>query len=367
MISRPKDVVDCVEPLMDKELHYGRVEIIASTPARVHVRWTYQSTDLEYKVWGDQAVEDYYFYPDGFGTRVLTLKADPANEYELSEFIILTPQGAYPLEVLPSSAVEALSLDGRKGVFPLPFLAGKNEDPRKRVSPPAIYRFRFHKDESQAAILFTPMEKEFPRVIFGPFYDRGQMVTPCYWGSHWPLARGNATGSKIDDRIMLSPCHNSVMSWAGALPRPLQTAEHFSIDTLGRSRPMITRQWAWLIGMSDAGDERLLQWARSFSRPPTLKVQGAQFDLESYAAERRALRLRVQDQSVNIRLTPEPVCVNPVFELLAAPKGELTIKLNGRKVDLDRYAWDGQVLWLNGTIDAPTELKIEFPSVRKGG
>jgi hypothetical protein len=173
MISRPKDVVDCVEPLMDKELRYGRVEIIASPPARVHVCWTYQSTDLEYKVWGDQAVEDYYFYPDGFGTRVLTLKADPANEYELSEFIILTPQGAYPFQVLPSSAVEALSVDGRKGVFPLPFLAGKSEDPRTKLSPPAIYRFRFHKDEPQAAVSFTPMEKEFPRVIFGPFYDRG--------------------------------------------------------------------------------------------------------------------------------------------------------------------------------------------------
>ena len=38
---------------MDKELRYGRVEIMESTAARVHVRWTYQSTDLHYKVWGD--------------------------------------------------------------------------------------------------------------------------------------------------------------------------------------------------------------------------------------------------------------------------------------------------------------------------
>ena len=76
---------------MDKELRYGRVEIVESTSARVHVRWSYQSTDFNYKVWGDEAVEDYYFYPDGFGTRVVSLKADPKNDYELSEFIILTP------------------------------------------------------------------------------------------------------------------------------------------------------------------------------------------------------------------------------------------------------------------------------------
>src|SRR5262249_49133706 len=114
IISQPKGAVDCVEPLMDKELRYGKVEIVEATSAQIHVRWSYQSTDFEYKVWGDQAVEDYYFYPDGFGTRVLTLKADPKNDYELSEFIILTPAGAYPFEVLPERAVDALFLHARK-------------------------------------------------------------------------------------------------------------------------------------------------------------------------------------------------------------------------------------------------------------
>ena len=121
IITRLKDAVDCVEPLMDKELRYGRVEIVESTAARVHVRWTYQSTDLHYKVWGDEAVEDYYFYPDGFGTRVLTLKSDPATDYELSEFIILTPQGTYPFEVLPETLVDMIGLDGRRKMeLPLP-------------------------------------------------------------------------------------------------------------------------------------------------------------------------------------------------------------------------------------------------------
>jgi hypothetical protein len=155
---------------------------------------------------------------------------------------------------------------------------------------------------------------------------------------------------------MLSPCHKSVMSWAGAQPTPIKTAEHFSIDTLGRSRRMTTRQWAWLIGMSDAGDERLLQWARSFSRPPSLEVRGARLDFESYAPERRALRVHVQGQAVNIKLTPEPVCVNPVFELEAALEGGLTILRDGHKLGADSYARDGHALWLNATIVTPTEL-----------
>ncbi|MBI4604795.1 MAG: hypothetical protein HY721_22765 [Planctomycetes bacterium] len=40
--SPPKDgYQDCVEPLMDKECRYSRVTIVESTPARVHVRWSY--------------------------------------------------------------------------------------------------------------------------------------------------------------------------------------------------------------------------------------------------------------------------------------------------------------------------------------
>ena len=104
----PPGATDCVEPLMDKELRYGRVEIVESTTARVHVRWTYQSNDLLYKVWGDQAVEDYYFYPDGFGTRVLTLQRDPSRNYELSEFILIAPQEMYPLSFVPSQPVDIL-------------------------------------------------------------------------------------------------------------------------------------------------------------------------------------------------------------------------------------------------------------------
>src|SRR4029077_8572150 len=103
-----------------------------------------------------------------------------------------------------------------------------------------------------AAICFNPREREQPPTIFGPFFDRCQMVTPCYWGSHWPLARGNSTGRTIDDRVALTPCHNSVMTCDGRRPAPLGTADVTTLDPLGRSRQMTVRRWAWLIAMSDA-------------------------------------------------------------------------------------------------------------------
>ena len=181
MLSRPGDAVDCVEPLMDKELRYGRVEIVESTAARVHVRWTYQSTDLHYKVWGDEAVEDYYFYPDGFGTRVLTLKTAPETEYELSEFIILTPPGD----------VSARRPARERSSTPCPSTArkrpsGSRSGPRRtairaRPTPrPRSTGSGWTSSEPQSAVYFNPGETKPPadrlRPVLRPRPDRHALL-----------------------------------------------------------------------------------------------------------------------------------------------------------------------------------------------
>lgn len=356
----PDGFVDSVEPLMDKELRYGRVEVVQSTPAVVHVRWTYQSTDFNYKVWGDSAAEDFYFYPDGFGTRVLTLNSAPGSDYELSEFIILSPQEAYPFQILPPNLVDAIFLDGQKREFTAPFLKDEKAAIRQSRNMAAIYRVRLNKDEPLAAVYFNPNDRHLPPAFFGPFFDQGYMVTPVYWGSHWPLARGKSTGWAIDDRIHLSPAHNSVMSWARSQPTPIRTATIETLDTLGRSRTMTVQRWVWMIGMTDAPDARLLEWAHSFAKPPSLEVKGGRYDFDSYAPERRALRLVVEDKTVTITVKPAVRCVNPVFELVGAPKTPIRVTLAGRPLEAGQYAWDGQVLWLNANIDGPTPLRLEF-------
>jgi hypothetical protein len=371
IISQPEGAVDCVEPLMDKELRYGRVEIVESTPARVHVRWSYQSTDFNYKVWGDAAVEDYYFYPDGFGTRVLSLVSDPKNRYELSEFIILTPQGAYPFDVLPETPVDALFLDGRKRAFPFPSSAAaaqaRFDQKQAGDGTPAIFRLRLNRKEELSAVYFNPNETRLPPIVFAPFFDKGEMVTPCYWGSHWPLARGNSTGRAIDARIQFTPCHNSVMSWAGSCPVPIRTAEQMTLDALGRSRPMISRQWAWLIGMTDASDLQLLNWARSFATPPSLELRGGRLDFAAYAPERRALRLIARDRDVEITFKPGPPCVNPVLEWTGAPSGGIRVWLDDHPINSSHFAWDGRTLWVDATIEKPARMRLAFGRDKAAG
>ena len=364
----PGEFLDSVEPLMDKELRYGRVEIVESTAARVHVRWTYQSCDFSYKVFGDAAYEDFYFYPDGFGTRVLNLKRTPGSNYELSEFIILSPAAAFPLDFLPRKILDVLYLDGMKKEVTFPYSLGpegKLEWPadllEKSQHIPVCYRVKMHKDDSATAVYFSPFEKKLPTFLFAPFYDRGQMVTPVYWGSHWPLARGKSTGWAIDDRIYSSPAHNSVISWGmHNRPAPLRSSEIMTVDTLGRARPMTAEQYVWLIGMTNSSDARLLEWAQSFMTPPTLEIKGARIELESTVLERRSIRLVVLDSTVQITVKPTVKCVNPVFELVGAPPALRSVTLGGRALKASEFAWDGKTLWLNTTIDQTETIQLEF-------
>jgi len=178
---------DCVEPLQDKELRYGRVEIVESTPARVHARWSYQSCDLDYRVWGDFAAEDYYFYPDGMGTRVLTLTADPGLSFvETNEFINFSPQSAYPLDCLPANLVDILWPQG-KAEIRFPCIGQQDERARLNARPKdatLVYRIRLGKSDPLAAIHCSSHGSAPDLPGFAPFYDRGAMVTPMYWGCH---------------------------------------------------------------------------------------------------------------------------------------------------------------------------------------
>ncbi|MBM4042096.1 MAG: hypothetical protein FJ290_26670 [Planctomycetes bacterium] len=331
---------DCPEPLMDKELRYGRVEIVESTAARVHVRWNYQSCDFNYRVNGDLPVEDYYFYPDGFGTRVLTLTCIPEAQYELAEFIILSPQGAFPLDILPRDPCDALPV-------------------KKGSRLPAVYRVRLSQHDSMAAISFCPTLTGDPSP-FRPFFDRGCQVTRAYWGSHWPLTRGCNTGWSINDRIALGPAHNSLMTWGATRPTPLRSETVETKDGLGQVKTMKVQTWAWLIGMTDAGDEALVQWAQSFAQPPALELQGARQDAQPYAPERRALRLVVEARDVTIAIKPVGCCVNPVFELQGAPKEFRRVELAGRALSRKQYTWDGRTLWLSAALREPTVLRLGY-------
>jgi len=357
----PDAFVDSVEPLMDKQLRYGRVEIVESTESKVHVRWKYQSCDFNYKIWGDWAVEDFYFYPDGFGTRVVTLTSSPEREYELIEFIILTSQSTYPLNVLPRNLVDVLFLDGQKRSLQFPFLEPQDSENRKTREVPAVWRIRLHKEESKTAISFSPRETHQPFAFFAPLRDRHQLVTPVYWGNHWPLTRGAPTGQGINDAVHKTPAHNSIMTWGFHLrPEPLESQMVDTKDTLGKKRRMHVQKFAWLIGMTDDSDARLLERAQSYAQPPDISVTGGVY--EGWKADLRAHQIAVAESTVMIRIKPRVPCVNPVFNLTSASDKLRAVTLDERLLLRKDYAWDGRTLWLDTDITRTATLQLTFES-----
>jgi hypothetical protein len=131
-------------------------------------------------------------------------------------------------------------------------------------------------------------------------------------------------------------------------------------DALGVTRKMQVEKWAWLIGLSDADDARLLEWSRSFTTPPRVVAEGAKLQSPAYNTERRATLLTFENPIVSLTITPITPCVHPVFELQGAPKTLSRIELNGRELAAADYAWDGSVFWLNATLRKQAQLRLQF-------
>jgi hypothetical protein len=211
-----------------------------------------------------------------------------------------------------------------------------------------------------SAVYFNPGWTRLPSTAYRPFYSQGQMVTPYYWGNHLPLARRKPTGINIDDLASMTPAHNAMLSWGHRRPQPLESRTADMPDALGVTRKMQVEKWAWLIGLSDADDARLLEWSRSFATPPRIEADGARLQTPAYNTERRATLLTVEKPEVSLTIKPTTPCVHPVFELQSAPKTLSRVELDGRILAASDYAWDGRTLWLNATLARDTSLRLAF-------
>jgi hypothetical protein len=200
-------------------------------------------------------------------------------------------------------------------------------------------------------------------VAFAGFQDQGKTVTPCYWGSHWPLARGQTTGGTINDRIHASPGHNSVLSWARHRPTTGKESLLTTIDSLGQSKLMRRQTWTWLIGLTDASDQEVRDVAHSFAFPPNVAVlKGTRLDAEGYVPDRRAIQLVAEGNISEFQLEPNRVTVNPVLEFSGKHSRPVQILLDGTPLEKTRFAWGNNTVWIDATLTAKTHIQVVFPS-----
>lgn len=68
----------------------------------------------------------------------------------------------------------------------------------------------------------------------------------------------------------------------------------------------------------------------------------------------------VEDTTITVTIKPAVACINPVFELLQAPKTLVRVRLADRLLEAKEYAWDGKTLWIKATVLRDTPLRLEF-------
>lgn len=170
-----------------------------------------------------------------------------------------------------------------------------------------------------------------------------------------------------------SPAHNSLATWGlsgegeyslGNEPVPYWRGVSRSIDAHGEPRDLEVRRWSWLVGETAASDSEVLDLAESFANPPRLEIlEGGRVDLPAYVPERRALRILVEGSRVRLRLTPQRILVNPIFELVDAPPDLANIEIDGVPLEPDEFAWSSEVLWMQRIISGAAELSLEFRAI----
>lgn len=346
-------LVDCIEPLQDKECRYSRVTIVSSTPARAVVRWRYALADLEYTIAdGEWAEETYVFYPDGYGVRNATGWFVPMTWHEANEFIVNIPAGVNPFDIFPEKPVRILSLDGKKTEVAYP-----QPDGRWEKGEPAIFRVQHHKHDA-----FTPVmvSREFDHFIvqYDGWKVDGRYVSPSYWGVHYPVVRGYPTTVTAPPGWRERPGHASLMA----------------IETVPLERKLVSKdkervRWAWLIGNTGAGDDGLLRSVRNWIEPVGLRaVEGAdevEYDVTEMAYEvmangSDAIALKFDGSG-------ESIIVNPKFALKDFSAEQVKVEINGKVLREDRYRYgleqtyesDTGVLWLDVEVPGDAELRIE--------
>src|SRR5205085_7143326 len=105
-------------------------------------------------------------------------------------------------------------------------------------------------------------------------------------------------------------------------------------------------------------DKQLIDWAQSFSQPPSVELAGARLEFNDYVPERRAIRIAIEQPVATITLKPVSRCVNPVLELTSVPGKLSSVSVDNHPIPKNDYAWDGHTLWVNTTVDKPARLTL---------
>ena len=371
----------CVEHMQDIHAKYSHVRVVESSPARVVVHWRYAPVSGHDHNWPERArsewawwVDEYYtFYPDGTGVRKVRWRTpEPGHAFpwlQIQETSVLCHPGQDAKDVLRNDALTLLDIEGQSATYSWPDDASPNTRERRNMRPdPSIVRdlkpahpvIQVVNMRSQARpfVIFEPGNQ--PLVYVGRVRDE---VTnfPAY--NHWPVSQVRSDG------------------------RFAQAADHATSFSISQNRP--TRhteaggfEWvAMLYGATFDDPSKLVPLARSWTRPPELRVLQGAVENQGYDVSQRAYLLRCSkgaacgDLSLELRADPGSPLVNALLVLEGFGDRAVDVSIAGRRLEPGRALRTGYrktldgtdlLVWLEASATEPVGVRIALRAEKRG-
>ncbi|MEM8565734.1 MAG: LamG domain-containing protein [Bacteroidota bacterium] len=335
--NREEFVTGCVEHMSDVQTRSSRVSIIEDNPARKVINWRYLQMDVTFRQidlpnntgFGQWGNELYYIYPDG----VMVRKVLP-GQGGWQETIFLNEPGTRPEDNIELEACTLMNLDGDSRTYSW-------EEGYPVFNLP------------DANIQITNLKSEYkPFMIFregGEFEVFNLEVRPEYshfpWWNHWPVAQIISDGRSANASDRAS---HSSLSWGD--PGDFDYA---------------------LYGLTNEGNSKVLQIARSWETPAKVTVSDNVENLGYDHSQRAFLFNRIEDSditSITLEANNESPILNPAFIIKNHIINDITVVVNGDplEADLVRYGVEYDIhgvpmsiIWLDLESEQTMNIKIK--------
>ena len=362
-----------VEHMLDIHTLYSHVRIIENSPARVVVHWRYAPVSGHGNLWiaDDETewawwVDEYYtFFPDGTGVRkVRWRQPDPGREFpwlQIQETSVLGHPGQNAVDILEHDALTLLNLEGDSHTYSWPDDASVNTRARRNmaVDPSMVRDIQPEnpviqvvnmRSEAKPFVILQPGNR--PRVYVGRV--REQMVDfPAY--NHWPVCLVHSDGR---------------FAQAADRATSFSISQNYSPHVEEDER---TRWVAMLYGATFGRAIDLVPLARSWARPPELRVVSGTVENGGYDVSQRAYLFsrsadsEWDDLTLELMADPESPLVNASLVFEGWGDAGIEVSLDGQRLDAGtdiRTAYNRTlngtdlVLWIERSSTEPVRIEI---------
>lgn len=355
--------IGCAEPMSDKHCAYSHVRIIESSDVRCVIHWRYALVDVfgtrprkdPVSKWTDWSDELYTIYPDGSGTRKITLHStQPLDPHEFQETIVVLQPGQRPEDVIEPEALTMANMHGQEHVYS--WVGGC---PEKVDQPPRANIQRVNiKSPTKPFVIVSPRHclkrdlSRSDRPVFPVYREEIRAPQLFPWWNHWPTSDLPSDGryAVAADRA----AHSSLltgMEW-----------EDHEVTPTSRTRVM-------LHGLTRHEAAGLVPLAKSWLQAPGLRIEeGAAFRSAGYDTTERCYVVEAVDGgAASLALTVDANAEHPVHNLCMLIKGyarRVALTANGQPVpgvrQSHRDTLEGRdlLLWLPISSTEPLTLRL---------